>query len=216
MMSLEAVEAVEAASHAEFQQLKWPEGGARRNRATEPDRALIEYIEAAEREDPDFVDLYNEARTGGRCRYVRVKVRGKFRCHRCNHRWFSNQTWVSFDMRLKQVKRCWGQKCRDCRKFYSFPYPFFYTEEHEFWDHTTPWRDIVAKAVDLWLDRQDGFDNHHQLDGEADEEQQFNDEEVIDDLLESFHIGHGPHDEELCEMYNFMSRPCTSRPLYIG
>ena len=30
---------------------------------------------------------------------------------------------VSFDMRLKQVKRCWGQKCRDCRKFYSFPYP---------------------------------------------------------------------------------------------
>ena len=60
-------------------------------------------------------------------RYIRVKVSAKFRCHSCRGRtWSSHHAWVEFDIREREVRRVFGQKCKLCREFYSRPLPFYF------------------------------------------------------------------------------------------
>ena len=39
------------------------------------------------------------------CRFIRVKVKAKFRCHDCKIGWTSHHAWILFDMREQTVHR---------------------------------------------------------------------------------------------------------------
>eukprot|EP00092_Neocalanus_flemingeri_P076511 GFUD01094911.1.p1 GENE.GFUD01094911.1~~GFUD01094911.1.p1 ORF type:complete len:145 (+),score=45.49 GFUD01094911.1:164-598(+) len=137
--------------------------------------------------------------------FVRVKVRGKFRCHQCKKGWKSNMAWLSFDMKSQEVSRMYGQKCNNCKNFYSKPFPFFYSEHHRKFDGTTPWRDIITKAVDLFVKKQahstDFNDREDDVAEDVEADENWN--TVIEDR------GDGPHDTELCQMCQYLRRPCV-------
>merc|ERR1711971_1524405 len=99
----------------------------------------------------------------------------------------------------QKVKKMFGQKCRKCKGFYSNPMPFFFTEGHPEFDDTTPWRDIVVKAIGLWCKPdppEDNFDEDASGWGSADEEG------AVEGTVErpASRTSGGPHPEWLCEM----------------
>merc|ERR1711872_1183230 len=120
-----------------FFDTKWPHPRLRKNRQRGKDEALAWFMEFY-REDIEHQVDFRRLPKNKRC--VRVKVKAKFRCHKCKKGWKSNMAWISFDMKNQEVSRMFGQKCNVCKEFYSMPFPFFYSEQHWKYDGTTPWR----------------------------------------------------------------------------
>jgi len=187
----------------DFFDKKWPHPKLIENRAVGPDLALVFWM--------DWFGV-DAQRTKKRFRFVRVKVTAKYRCHKCNKPWTSRHGWVKFDMKNQQVERQFGQKCRDCKDFYSRPFPFFYVHPHggretdPNKDSPRSWRDIVIKAIDLFMKNQYFFHNTDEGEGSGGKPPQ-------DDQNEPFGVdpGSGPHEMELCEMCRYLQRPCWGR-----
>merc|ERR1711962_1719153 len=135
----------------EFYDTKWPHPRLLRNRPTALDDALVWFMES----EKEQIEKYVGMRVSNRNKYINVRATGKFRCHLCRKIWISHFAWILFDMKNQQVKRMYGQKCNRCRNFYSRPMPFFFSEPEDLTrsNGTTPWRDIVLKAIDIWIHR---------------------------------------------------------------
>ena len=87
----------------DFHHTKWPQPRLdRRGRPTGSDEALawfVQYFETIDGED------ITTARVNRKKSYVRVKVKGLFRCHKCRHGWKSSHSWITFNMRDQTVTK---------------------------------------------------------------------------------------------------------------
>merc|ERR1719228_1220175 len=100
----------------------------------------------------------------------------------------------------------YGQKCNGCRLFYSRPFPFFYADTHPRYDRTMPWRDIVTKAIDLFVRKQTHAQDLSDFTDTEDDVTRDVDNEYD---AEDFDNGDGPHDTELCQMCQYLHSSCV-------
>ena len=72
---------------------------------------------------------------------------------------------------------------------------------------STIFRDVVTKAIDLFVKKQSHFDDFPRQEDDIanDVEDEDNWNTVIEDT------GDGPHDTELCQMCQFLRKPCIVR-----